>query len=70
MAMAESPDGEAQLTLAVTPAPEEGDAALGSSGAQVFLDAAAADFLDDKVLDVAQDEQGQVSFSLYPQQED
>lgn len=70
LAMEESPEGEAQLSLAVSPAPEEGDAALGSeSGAQVFLDAAAADFLDDKVLDVTQDEQGQVSFALYPQQE-
>ncbi|RZQ60647.1 HesB/IscA family protein [Amycolatopsis suaedae] len=61
---------QAQLALAVAPAPEEGDQVLGTdNGATVFLAPQAAEFLDDKVLDVQQDEQGQLNFALSQQPE-
>jgi len=63
-------DSGAQLALSVAPAPEEGDQVVGSDGgAKVFLEPQAAMFLDDKVLDVQQDEQGQLNFAVLPQQE-
>ncbi|MGH3451510.1 MAG: iron-sulfur cluster biosynthesis family protein [Haloechinothrix sp.] len=62
-------DGSTQLSLAVSDAPEEGDQVVGTeSGAKVFMESKAADFLDDKVLDVRQDEAGQVSFAVFPQE--
>jgi Fe-S cluster assembly iron-binding protein IscA len=71
MAVADASEGELQLALAVSDAPETGDKVLGSeTGAKVFLDEGAAEFLDDKVLDVRQDEEGQLSFAVYPQQQE
>lgn len=59
-----------QLTLAVSGEPESGDQVMGTEeGAKVFMESRAADFLDDKVLDVQQDEQGQLNFAVYAQQE-
>nr|WP_243859498.1 iron-sulfur cluster biosynthesis family protein [Amycolatopsis arida] len=67
-AVQEQQDAGAQLALSVAPAPEEGDQVLGTeSGARVFLEPQAADFLDDKLLDVQQDEQGQLSFAVMQQ---
>lgn len=40
---------------------------VSETGARVFLDAAAAAVLDDKVLDAAPDENGAVRFELLPQ---
>ncbi|GAA3814994.1 HesB/IscA family protein [Amycolatopsis tucumanensis] len=61
-------DSGAQLALSVAPAPEEGDQVVGADGgAKVFLEPQAAIFLDDKVLDVQQDEQGQLNFAVLPQ---
>ncbi|OZM70139.1 iron-sulfur cluster biosynthesis protein [Amycolatopsis antarctica] len=61
----------AQLSLAVAPSPEEGDQVLGTEeGARVFLEPQAADFLDDKVLDVQQDDEGQLNFAVMQQPED
>ncbi|KAA9165742.1 iron-sulfur cluster biosynthesis protein [Amycolatopsis acidicola] len=58
----------AQLALSVAEQPEAGDQVLGSDGgAKVFLEPEAAQFLDDKVLDVQQDEQGQLNFAVMPQ---
>ncbi|WP_116047970.1 HesB/IscA family protein [Amycolatopsis palatopharyngis] len=58
----------AQLALSVAPAPEEGDQVLGTeNGAKVFLEPQAADFLDDKVLDVQQDDEGQLNFAVMQQ---
>ncbi|WP_199435365.1 HesB/IscA family protein [Qaidamihabitans albus] len=60
----------AQLALSVAPAPEDGDQVLGTEGgARVFLEPEAASFLDDKVLDVQQDEQGQLNFAVMQQPE-
>ena len=58
-------DSTAQLALSVVPGPEEGDQVLGTEGgARIFLDAQAASFLDDKVLDVQQDDQGRLAFAV------
>lgn len=58
----------AQLALSVADNPEEGDQVLGSEGgARVFLEEQAASFLDDKVLDVQQDDQGQLAFAVMDQ---
>ncbi|HEY2060067.1 iron-sulfur cluster biosynthesis protein [Amycolatopsis sp. NBC_01480] len=59
----------AQLALSVAPAPEDGDRVVGTDGgAKVFLEPQAAELLDDKVLDVQQDETGDVAFAVLPQQ--
>jgi Fe-S cluster assembly iron-binding protein IscA len=58
----------AQLAVSVAPAPEEGDQVLGTeAGAKVFLEPEAAQVLDDKVLDVRQDDDGQLSFAVLQQ---
>ncbi len=55
-------------SLSIASAPEEGDQILGTNtGARVFLEPQAALFLDDKVLDVQQDEEGQLSFAVMDQ---
>ncbi|GAA4530504.1 iron-sulfur cluster biosynthesis protein [Amycolatopsis samaneae] len=64
-------DGEgAQLELTVASAPQDGDSVLGSedTGAKVFLEPQAAALLDDKVLDVQQNDAGDVAFAVLPQQ--
>lgn len=59
----------AQLALAVAPRPEQGDSVVtADNGANVFLEQRAAQFLDDKVLDVQQNSQGEIAFALGPQQ--
>ncbi|MEU4246585.1 iron-sulfur cluster biosynthesis family protein [Amycolatopsis sp. NPDC026612] len=62
-------DGEsAQLALSVAPEPAEGDSVLGADeGPKVFLEPQAAALLDDKVLDVQEDETGGVAFAVLPQ---
>jgi iron-sulfur cluster assembly protein len=52
------------LTLTIAAAPAAGDQVLDSSGARVFLDPGAAAVLDDKALDAAIDDDGQVLFAL------
>ncbi|MDQ7810592.1 iron-sulfur cluster biosynthesis family protein [Amycolatopsis sp. A133] len=62
-------DGEsAQLALSVAPEPAEGDSVLGAEeGPKVFLEPQAAALLEDKVLDVQEDEAGGVAFAVLPQ---
>lgn len=67
-AVQEQQEEGAQLALSVAPAPEQGDQVLGTEGgAQVFLEPQAATFLDDKVLDVQQDDQGELNFAVMQQ---
>jgi iron-sulfur cluster assembly protein len=62
-------DASAQLALAVTRQPEQGDKVVtADNGAHVFLEQGAAEFLDDKVLDVQQNNEGEIAFALAPQQ--
>lgn len=68
----QSMEGEgAQLALSVAPAPQDGDRVVGTDGgAKVFLEPQAAALLDDKVLDVQQDETGDVAFAVLPRKTD
>ena len=58
-----SPDGQPGLELSVADAPAADDAVVASEGTPVFLDAKAAQLLDDKVLDARVDG-GQIGFML------
>jgi iron-sulfur cluster assembly protein len=50
--------------LALAPSPEAGDAVVETDGARVFVDAAANDALDGRILDAEVDENGSVRFAL------
>ncbi|WP_020500222.1 iron-sulfur cluster biosynthesis family protein [Sciscionella marina] len=70
LAMQNEPEAESQLVLSVAATPEKDDQVLGSNeGAKVFLEPQAARFLDDKVLDVQQDDQGELNFAVMQQSE-
>ena len=58
---------EPRFAVTIVPTPEPGDAIVGDEEIRIFLERAAAEALDDKVLDAAVDEQGAVSFSLLSQ---
>jgi iron-sulfur cluster assembly protein len=62
----ETAGGEASFHLALVEAPLEHDEVVEKGGARVFLEADAAQSLDDKVLDAAVDESG-VKFGISPQ---
>ena len=58
-------DSQTALALTVAPAPIDGDQVVtADTGANVFLEEQAADFLSDKVLDVQQDADGQLNFAV------
>jgi len=59
---------DAQLALAVTPQPQDGDQVVtADNGAHVYVDQNATEFLDDKVLDVQRNNDGEIAFALAPQ---
>lgn len=64
-----SSDGSSEEALAVSPAAaaEPGDHVVEQDGATVFLDATAAQQLDDKVLDAGVDENGGVQLAIAQQ---
>lgn len=57
----------ANLELSVTDSPGAQDARIEEAGANVYVDPAAAQFLDDKVLGASQGEQG-LAFSIVEKQ--
>jgi Fe-S cluster assembly iron-binding protein IscA len=57
-------DETGALTLALAGAPAEGDAVIDEQGARVFLEPAAGELLDDKLLDAGVDPSGNVQFSI------
>ena len=64
---AESEEG-ATLAVSVASEPTDGDEVVKSEqGAQVFLDPQAASYLNDKVLDVQPDNEGQLNFAVVDQ---
>jgi iron-sulfur cluster assembly protein len=63
------PGAEPSLEVAPASAAEPGDAVVEQEGASVFLDEAAAQLLDDKVLDARVDQEGQVEFGLGQQEQ-
>jgi Fe-S cluster assembly iron-binding protein IscA len=58
---------EAQLAVTTADEPVVGDELVEQDGARVYLDPAAAQQLDDKVLDAGIDETGNVQFGLLAQ---
>jgi iron-sulfur cluster assembly protein len=60
-------NGQGALTLALAAEPAAGDAVVEDSGARVFLEPAAGQLLDDKLLDAGVDPEGQVQFTLVEQ---
>jgi Fe-S cluster assembly iron-binding protein IscA len=63
-----SADTNPQLALAVTQQPQEGDQVVtADNGAHVFVESSATEFLDNKVLDVQQNTEGEIAFALAPQ---
>jgi Fe-S cluster assembly iron-binding protein IscA len=63
MRIANDPASNA-LTLTLVPTPAAGDQVLEEDGARVFLDQQAAALLDDRALDAAPDNAGQVKFTI------
>lgn len=57
-----SPESQFRLSVVDGPLPE--DAVVEKSGARVFLDADAAQVLDNRVLDAQVDGQGSVQFAV------
>jgi Fe-S cluster assembly iron-binding protein IscA len=60
--IASTPEGA--LTLSLAPAPLDGDAVVDQDGARVFLEPAADDLLDGRMLDAGVDPQGSLRFSI------
>ncbi|BDZ38887.1 Fe-S cluster assembly protein HesB [Microbacterium suwonense] len=60
-------EAEPRFAVTIAPTPEPGDEVIGDDEIRVFLEHAAAELLNDKVLDASVDEQGAVSFTLLPQ---
>lgn len=52
------------LTLALAAEPVQGDQVVDNAGARIFLDAEAAQILDDKAIDATVDGQGAVQFGF------
>lgn len=65
--IARPPDGSEQLTVSTAVGPSEGDQVVEQEGARVFLEADAAQLLDDKVLDAHVDPDGAVQFLVAAQ---
>ena len=61
-------NAEGALTLALAPAPVDGDDVVNQGGARVFLEPHAGELLDDKTLDAGVDPQGNVQFSIAQQE--
>jgi iron-sulfur cluster assembly protein len=61
-------DSQDALALTVAPGPADGDEVVTvDAGAHVFLEPRAAQYLSDKLLDVEQDQEGQVNFTIMEQ---
>ncbi len=58
------PQNAGALEVTAEPGPGENDQVIEAAGARVFLEPHAAAYLEDKVLDVQFDEQGEAHFSL------
>jgi iron-sulfur cluster assembly protein len=61
---AQEPESPGGLRVTTASRPDENDQVIEASGARVFLEPAAAIYLDDKVLDAEVDENGKARFSL------
>jgi Fe-S cluster assembly iron-binding protein IscA len=59
---------EAAFAVSAVTGAEPGDQTVQDGGATIHLDEAAAQQLDDKILDAAIDQNGSIQFSLAPQE--
>ncbi len=59
---------ETELAVTAVVGGESEDAVVAQDGATVYLDAGAAQALDDKILDAGVDDAGNVQFGLYQQE--
>jgi len=53
-----NPETAPELRMTTAPAPDANDQVLEGDGARLFVDPAAAAYLDDKIIDATIDEQG------------
>jgi iron-sulfur cluster assembly protein len=60
-------EGTTSFQLALTEGPEVGDQVVEAGGARVFVEADAAEVLDDKALDAQLNEQGDLAFRISDQ---
>ena len=60
-------DGDSSFQLALAEGPVAGDQVVEEGGARVFVEAAAAEVLDDKALDAQVNEQGDLAFRISEQ---
>jgi Fe-S cluster assembly iron-binding protein IscA len=65
--MAQGDGGTSSFQLALVDGPAAGDQVVEEGGARVFVEAAAAEVLDDKALDAQVNEQGDLAFRISDQ---
>jgi len=65
--MAQGDGGASSFQLALVDGPAAGDQVVEEGGARVFVEAAAAEILDDKALDAQVNEQGDLAFRISEQ---
>jgi iron-sulfur cluster assembly protein len=68
--MAQGDGGASSFQLALVDGPAAGDQVVEEGGARVFVEAAAAEVLEDKALDAQVNEQGDLAFRISEQAED
>jgi Fe-S cluster assembly iron-binding protein IscA len=61
---ATEPGNTGDLQVSAAPGPHENDQVIETSGAHVYLEPQAAEYLEDKVLDAQVDSEGRAHFSL------
>lgn len=62
-----APEDSPGFAVSIVAEPLPGDSILESNGAKVFLEAGAAEMLDDQALDAQVDDDGAVTFAVVPQ---
>lgn|SRR5687767_9244850 len=67
-ALATEQDSQAALELSLSEAVDGDEVVAAPAGAKVILEPAAAQFLEDKVLDVRQDDEGNPAFAIARQE--
>ncbi|SDF82428.1 Fe-S cluster assembly iron-binding protein IscA [Lentzea fradiae] len=67
-ALAADQNSQAALELSLSEAADGDQVVAAPSGAKVILEPAAAQYLDDKVLDVRQDDEGNPAFAIARQE--
>lgn len=65
--MAQGDGGASSFQLALVDGPAAGDQVVEEGGARVFVEAGAAEVLDDKALDAQVNEQGDLAFRISDQ---